>query len=44
MGTEQERKRMVAGLVGSGYVYGDRVIAAMEKVERHHFISRGWRA
>jgi protein-L-isoaspartate(D-aspartate) O-methyltransferase len=41
MGTEQERKRMVAGLVGSGYVYGEKVIAAMEKVERHHFLPPG---
>ena len=38
MGTEQERKRMVAGLVASGYVYGKKVEAAMEKVERHRFL------
>ena len=38
MGTEQERKRLVAGLVASGYVYGNNVIAAMEKVERHRFL------
>jgi protein-L-isoaspartate(D-aspartate) O-methyltransferase len=40
MGTEQERRRMVAGLVGSGYVYGKNVVAAMEKVERHRFLPR----
>jgi protein-L-isoaspartate(D-aspartate) O-methyltransferase len=38
MGTEQERKRMVSGLVASGYVYGKKVEAAMEKVERHRFL------
>jgi protein-L-isoaspartate(D-aspartate) O-methyltransferase len=41
MGTEQERKRMVAGMVASGYVYGDRAIAAMERVERHRFLPAG---
>jgi len=38
MGTEQERIRMVAGLVRSGYVKGEKVAAAMEKVERHRFL------
>ena len=38
MGTEQERKRMVAGLVASSYVHGKKVEAAMEKVERHRFL------
>ena len=32
---------MVAGLIASGYVYGDKVIAAMEKVERHRFLPPG---
>lgn len=40
MGTEQERKGLVAGLVGSGYVYGKNVVAAMEKVERHRFLPK----
>jgi protein-L-isoaspartate(D-aspartate) O-methyltransferase len=40
MGTEQERKLMVAGLVESGYVRGKDVQAAMEKVERHRFLPR----
>lgn len=31
---------MVAGLVGSGYVYGKSVEAAMEKVERHRFLPK----
>ena len=38
MGIEQERNRMVAGLVASGYVHGKKVEAAMEKVERHRFL------
>jgi protein-L-isoaspartate(D-aspartate) O-methyltransferase len=41
METEQARKRMVAGLVRSGYVNGERVAAAMEKVERHRFLPPG---
>jgi protein-L-isoaspartate(D-aspartate) O-methyltransferase len=40
MGTEQERKRMVAGLVESGYVNGKKVASAMEKVERHRFLPK----
>ena len=31
---------MVAGLVGSGYVYGKNVVAAMEKVERHRVLPK----
>lgn len=40
MGTEQERKRMIAELVASGYVQGKEAEAAMEKVERHRFLPR----
>jgi protein-L-isoaspartate(D-aspartate) O-methyltransferase len=41
MGSEQERKRMVAGLVQSGYVRGKKVADAMDKVERHRFLPAG---
>ncbi|HEY3421026.1 MAG TPA: protein-L-isoaspartate(D-aspartate) O-methyltransferase [Methanomassiliicoccales archaeon] len=40
MSTEQERKRMVARLVASGYAYGKEAVAAMEKVERHRFLPK----
>jgi protein-L-isoaspartate(D-aspartate) O-methyltransferase len=40
MGTEQERKAMVARLVASGYVHGKQAVAAMEKVERHRFLPK----
>ena len=38
MGTEEARKRMVAGLVRAGHVKGARTAAAMAKVERHRFL------
>jgi protein-L-isoaspartate(D-aspartate) O-methyltransferase len=41
METEQERMRMVAGLVASGYVQGKDVEEAMLKVERHRFLPKG---
>ena len=40
MGAEEERRRLVAGLVASGYVHGDKVEAAMLKVERHLFLPK----
>jgi protein-L-isoaspartate(D-aspartate) O-methyltransferase len=41
MGTEEARKRMVAGLVRSGYVKGEKVATAMVNVERHRFLPSG---
>ena len=40
MGAEEERKRLVAGLVASGYVHGEKAEAAMLKVERHLFLPK----